>query len=201
MILLPWGIYRFIYIIYAVGGIIGLWSEEGELEHWDFENRYRSITHFVSLAEFVGVYEGKDRYYRAEERREEREKWCPSPARTRVLGQHHPPVGVSEVSDWPDDEEEEYYGLEDIGEAGALVFLHVDAVGQVEVVERNGEEYEGREDADDDAYDSVLDSALLIGYPWAALTMLLTKFQSIVKMMRMWQILSSRILQVTASGT
>ena len=95
----------------------------------------------------------------AENRGEEGEEAGSSPAGRYIPAEHDPPIGIREVSDGPECEEDEGDEGEYVEDAGGLVFLHVDAVGDVEDVEGDGQEDEGDEEADEDAYDPVFDSA------------------------------------------
>ena len=79
--------------------------------------------------------------------------------------------------------------------------LHVDSVLQEEVVEGDREEHKGSKYADDDPDDSILYSILLRGYPCTALTMLLMKFHSMVKMINQWHILRNLTVHMRCYGT
>lgn len=104
------------------------------------------------------VYCGEDGDEGAENRGEEGEEAGSSPVGRYILPEHDPAISIRKISDGPECEEDEGDEGEDVEDASGLVFLHVDTVGDVEDVEGDGEEYQGYEEADKDAHDSVFNS-------------------------------------------
>ena len=76
-----------------------------------------------------------------------------------VLRQFHPAIGVCEVGDRPYEEKQGYQPRKDIEETGLILLLHVNAVGNYEDVERDGEPQQKGKHTNRDPKPAIIDAA------------------------------------------